>query len=86
MTTIFTLPLLNFPRKDPSTGKSDPSGQLEGSYVFGIVGEHPLPLSPSTQLISHSRRNHHSRHPTHHRRFQSQEPRVLLEKIQDVAE
>lgn len=40
MTTVFTLPVLEFPRYDPESGNPDPKGLLRGNYVFSIIGEH----------------------------------------------
>ena len=54
MTTIFTLPIINFPRFDPITKQPDPAGLLEASYVFGIVGESLILQSPILKIEFHS--------------------------------
>jgi hypothetical protein len=39
MTTVFTLPVLEFPRYDPATLEKSVSGNLKGNYVFSIISE-----------------------------------------------
>jgi len=39
MTTVFTLPLLDFPRYDATTLEPSALGNLKGSYVFSIISK-----------------------------------------------
>jgi hypothetical protein len=50
MTTVFTLPILEFPRYDPETWDPKPDGGLlKSGYAFGIIGT-PLSIYPQRFL------------------------------------
>jgi hypothetical protein len=40
MTTVFTLPVLEFPRYDPTTLEPSGTGNLKMNYVFSIISKH----------------------------------------------
>jgi hypothetical protein len=40
MATVFTLPVLDFPRYNPGNLTADPTGMLKADYAFGWISEH----------------------------------------------
>jgi hypothetical protein len=49
--TIFTLPILDFPRFDPDTLKPSSTGLLKGKYVFSISSKQWQPIAVTQHAI-----------------------------------